>query len=79
MRRSYPATILTYSPKKVAQALQAAADAAASAQEAKDAAASINPGTYMQKTMYDPENKQKPYIPADEALSLESYGGSAWE
>ena len=31
----------------------------------------------MQKTMYDPENKQKPYIPADEALSLESYGGSA--
>ena len=63
--------------EKVAQALQAAADAAASAQEAKDAAASINPGTYMQKTMYDPENKQKPYIPADEALSLESYGGSA--
>lgn len=63
--------------EKVAQALQAAADAAASAQEAKDAAASINPGTYMQKTMYDPENKQKPYIPADEALSLASYGGSA--
>ena len=62
--------------EKVAQALQAAADAAASAQEAKDAAASINPGTYMQKTMYDPENKQKPYIPADEALSLASYGGS---
>lgn len=63
--------------EKVSQALQAAADAAASAQEAKDAAASINPGTYMQKTVYDPENKQKPYIPADEALSLESYGGSA--
>ena len=37
----------------------------------------IHIGTYMQKTMYDPENKQKPYIPADEALSLESYGGSA--
>lgn len=63
--------------EKVSQAIKAANDAAASAQEAKDAAASISPGTYMQKTVYDPDNKQKPYIPADEALSLAAYGGSA--
>lgn len=31
----------------------------------------------MIKSVYDPENKNKPYIPADEALDKETYGGSA--
>lgn len=31
----------------------------------------------MLKTIYDPDGKQKPYIPADEAMSTAVYGGSA--
>ena len=30
----------------------------------------------MAKSVYDPENKEKPYIPADEALDKATYGGS---
>ena len=30
----------------------------------------------MMKSVYDPKNKEKPYIPADEALDKETYAGS---